>query len=231
MLPAHGQVRRHDRRRRWARVAGVEPRPRDLPRHGAHGRDHQARRRRVLPRGRRWHHACARAAADHARALAQGRAPGHRPVDAREGRRRRVLPEARSARRSGLPPDRAHRVPVGAARRRDLPDRGGRGRLGGPDGHDHLPSVAGARQRRGPSGRAAHRPGPAAGHGLRRRRAGGRPRRACSWRTSATPGSRRPPAAAGCTSTCASSRAGRSPTSATRRSRSGASWSAAFPAR
>ena len=46
--------------------------------------------------GRGRHHARARAAADHARALAQGRAPGHRALHAREGRRRRLLPEARS---------------------------------------------------------------------------------------------------------------------------------------
>ena len=114
------------------------------------------------------------AAADDARALAQGRAPGDRPLDAREGRRRRVLPEARPARRPRVPRDGADRVPVRAPRRRDLPDRGGRGRLGGADGHDHLPPVAGARRRRRPPGRAAPRPRPAAGHGLRGRRGGRR---------------------------------------------------------
>ena len=62
------------------------------------GRGHQARRRQVLPRGRGRDHARARAAADDARALAEGRAPRHRPVDARAGRRRRVLPEAHPAR-------------------------------------------------------------------------------------------------------------------------------------
>ena len=49
--------------------------------------------------------------------------------------------------------------------------------------------------------------------------------------TSATPASRRPRAAAACTSTCGSSRAGRSPTSATPRSPSAASSSGACPGR
>ena len=48
----------------------------------------------------RRHHARARPAADDARALAEGRAPGHRRLHAREGRRRRVLPEAHPARRA-----------------------------------------------------------------------------------------------------------------------------------
>ena len=64
----------------------------------AHGRGHQARHRRVLPGGRRRDHARAAAPPDDARALAQGRAPGHRALDARAGRRRRVLPEADPAR-------------------------------------------------------------------------------------------------------------------------------------
>ncbi len=168
------RVRGHDRRRRWARLAGVQPRSRDLPGDRALGRGHQARRRRVLPRGRGRHHARARAAAHDARALAEGRAPGHRRVDAREGRRRRLLSEAHPEGSSGLRGDRADRVPLGPPRGRDLPYRGGRRRLGGADGHDHVPSVAGSQRRRRPSGRAAARPGPAAGHGLRRRRARGR---------------------------------------------------------
>src|SRR5205807_23945 len=53
----------------------------------ATGLPHQARHRQLLPRGRAGHHARARTAADHARALAEGRAPGDRALDAREGRR------------------------------------------------------------------------------------------------------------------------------------------------
>ena len=97
--------------------------------------------------------------------------PGIVALDAREGRRRRLLPEAHPAGSSGLRADRADPVPVGPPRGRDLSHRGGRRRLGGPDGHDHVPSVAGSQRRRRPSGRAAPRPRPAAGHGLRRRRA------------------------------------------------------------
>ena len=166
---------------------------------------------------------------DDARALAEGRAPGHRGLHARAGRRRRVLPEARPQGRAGLRRDGADRVPVGPPRRRDLPDRDRRRRLGGADGDDHLPPVAGPPRRRRPSRRAAHRPRPAAGHRLRRRRARRRRgARRCSP-TSATPASRRPRAGAACTSTCGSSRAGRSPTCATPRSRSGASSSGGCP--
>ena len=84
-------------------------------------------------------------------------------------------------------------------------------------------------RRRRPPRRAAPRPRPAAGHRLRRRRARRRRgARRCSA-SSATPASRRPRAAAASTSTSGSSRAGRSPTSATRRSRSGASSSGGCP--
>ena len=114
--PRNGQIRGHDRRRRWARSARVQPRSRDLPEDRALGRGHQARHRQVLPRGRGRHHARARAAADDARALAEGRAPGHRALDAREGRRRRLLSEAHPTRRSGLRADRADPVPVGPPR-------------------------------------------------------------------------------------------------------------------
>ena len=229
--PPHGRLRSHHRRRRRARAARLQPRPGDLPRHRARRRGDEARRRRVLPRGRGRHHARARAAADDARALAEGRAPGHRPLDAREGRRRRLLPEADPEGRAGLRGDRAHRVPVGPPRRRDLPDRDRRGRLGGADGHDHLPPVAGARATTSTiptscaststRSRAPTSPTPCASP----------PRRASCSTTSATPASRRPRAAAASTSTCGSSRAGRSPTSATPRSPSAASSSGACPAR
>ena len=185
----------------------------------------------VLPLGRRRHHARARAAADDAGALAEGRAPGHRPVDAREGRRRRLLSEADPARGAGVRADRADRVPLGPPRGRDLPDGARRRRLGRADGHDHLPPVAGPQRRRRPSRRAAPRPRPAARHGLRRRRSASPPRRACCSATWATSGSPRPPAAAGSTSTSGSSRAGRSRTSATPPSPSAASSSGACPAR
>jgi hypothetical protein len=56
-----------------------------------------------------------------------------------------------------------------------------------------------------------------------------RPRRGSCSASSGTSGSRRPRAGAACTSTCGSSRAGGSPTSATRRSRSAASSSAGCP--
>ena len=155
--------------------------------------------------------------------------PGIVALDPRAARRRRVLPEARPEGRARLRRDRADRVPLRPPRRRGLPDRGRGRRLGGADGHDHVPPVAGARRRRRPSRRAAHRPRPAAGHRLRRRRARRRRgARRCSA-SSATPASRRPRAAAACTSTCGSSRAGRSPTCATRRSRSGASSSGGCP--
>ena len=58
-----------------------------------------------------------------------------------------------------------------------------------------------------------------------------RPRRACCWTISATSASRRPREAGASTSTFGSSHAGRSPTFATPRSPSGASWSGAFRAR
>ena len=68
-----------------------------FPRGRALGRGHQARHRRVLRRGRRRHPPRPEAPADHARALAEGRPSGHRPVHPREGRWRRLLPEAHPA--------------------------------------------------------------------------------------------------------------------------------------
>ena len=52
-------------------------------------------------------HARAARPPDDARALAEGRPPGHRALDPREGRRRRLLPEARPEGRARLPRDRA----------------------------------------------------------------------------------------------------------------------------
>ena len=96
-------------------------------------RDHQARGRRVLPRRRRRHHARAARPADDARALAEGRPPGHRPLHAREARRRRLLPEARPEGRARLRRDGADRVPL----RPRTPTRSARPRS---------PSSAGARR-------------------------------------------------------------------------------------
>ena len=230
--PGHGRARRDDRRRRWARSARLEPGPRDLPGDRASRRGHEARHRQLLPRRRRRDHARARAAADHARALAEGRAPGHRPLHAREGRRRRLLSEAdpARARRTTCRP-REIEFPSGRTRGRGLPHRDRGGRLGGADGDDHVSPVAGPQRRRRPPGRAADRPRPAAGHRLRGRGARRRRGAACCWTSSATSASRRPRAAGASTSTSGSSRAGRSPTSATPRSRSAASSSGAFPDR
>ena len=114
--------------------------------------------------------------------------PGIVAVHAREGRGRRVLPEAHPARRAGLRRDGDHPVPVRALRRRDLPDRDRRRGVGGADGNDHVPSVAGAPGRRRSSRRAAARPRSPAGHGLRRTPCGLRRRPASCWTTSATPG-------------------------------------------
>ena len=185
----------------------------------------------LLPGRRGRDHARARAAADDARALAEGRAPGHRPLDAGGGRRRRLLPEARPEGRPRLRRDRADQVPVGPARRRDLPDRDRGRRLGGADGHDHVPPVAGARATTSTiptscASTSTRSPAPTSTTPC-----ASPPRRACCSTSSATPASRRPRAAAASTSTCGSSRAGRSPTCATPRSRSGASSSGGCRAR
>ena len=135
-------------------------------------RGHQARRRRVLPRGRGRHHA--RAARGGRRRSSAGPRACTRASSSRRARRAAATPSSRSASRKGAPGlrrDRADPVPVRPPRRRDLPDRGRGRRLGGADGDDHVPPVAGARRRRRPPRRAAPRPRPAAGHRLRRRRA------------------------------------------------------------
>ena len=87
-------------------------------------------------------------AADDARALAEGRAPGHRALDARAGRRRRLLPEARpaaarrttsrprgsSSRRAATPTRSARpRSPSSAGRRRWARSRSTRGRCARDD--------------------------------------------------------------------------------------------------
>ena len=84
-------------------------------------------------------------------------------------------------------------------------------------------------ERRRPSRRAAHRPRPPARHRLRRRRARRRRGARAARTSSATRDSRRRRAAAASTSTSGSSRAGRSPTCATPRSRSAASSSGGCP--
>ena len=127
----HGEGRRHHDRRGRARAPRVERRPGDLPGDRGQARDHEARRGPVLPLRRGRHHARALPPTDDARALAEGRPPGHRPLDEGEGRRRRLLPEARPEGSPGLPGDRAHRVPLAAT-----PTRSARPRspwsVGGP---------------------------------------------------------------------------------------------------
>ena len=170
-----------------------------------------------------------RAPADDARAMAEGRARGHRRLDAREGRRRRLLPEAHPAGRAGLRRDRADRVPVRAPRRRDLPDRD-RGRRPGRRRWARSPSTRGRC-----AATTSTTPTSCASTSTRSRaptsptRCGWPARRASSSASSATPASRRPPAAAASTSTSGSSRAGRSPTCGTRRSPSAASSSGGCP--
>ena len=193
-------------------------------------RDHQARHRRVLPGGRGRHHA--RAATGGRPRSSAGRRASTRASCSRRARRAAATPSSRSASRKGAPGlrrDGADRVPLGPPRRRDLPDRDRGRRLVRPDGDDHLPPVAGAPRGRRPPRRAAHRPRPAAGHRLRRRRARRRRGARAARTSSATSASRRPRAAAASTSTCGSSRAGPSPTSATPRSPSAASSSGACP--
>ena len=170
-----------------------------------------------------------RPAADDARALAEGRAPGHRRLHAREGRRRRLLPEAHPAGRPGL----RARPRGSSSRPAATPTRSARPRS---------PSWPGRRRwARSPStrGRSAARtsttPTSCASTSTRSRArtsptpCGSPARRAGCSATSATPASRRPPAAAASTSTSGSSRAGPSPTSATRPSPSAASSSAGCP--
>ena len=89
------------RRRRRPRGARLEPRPRDLPADGAHAGDHQARRRprTTSPSATG---SCGRSRGGRRRSSAGRRACSrHRRLDAGEGRRRRLLPEARS--RAGAP--------------------------------------------------------------------------------------------------------------------------------
>ena len=115
------------------RASGLQPGPRDLPRHRAHARAHEARHRRVLPRGRGRHHARAAPAADDARALAEGRPPG-------DGRWRRARTRGAPTRSSRSASRRARRTtsrrrgsgsrraapPTRSARRRSRSSRGAR---------------------------------------------------------------------------------------------------------
>ena len=96
LLSRHGQARGDHGRRRGARGARLEPQPRHLPRDRADRRGDQGRHRPLLRERRGRDHARAARAADDARALAQGRLPGHRALHPRWAPRRRLLPEARS---------------------------------------------------------------------------------------------------------------------------------------
>ena len=222
----------HDRRRRRARPARVQPRPRDLPGDRAHAGDHQARRRRVLPRGRRRDHARARASGRRRssagpRACTRGIVVSTREKGGGDAFFQKRVPKGA--------PDYVETariaVPLRPPRRRGLPDRDRRRRLGRADGHDHVPPVAGAQRRRRPPRRAAASTSTRSPARTSPTRCASPPRRARCWTSSATPASRRPRAAAASTSTCGSSRAGRSPTSATPRSPSAASSSGGCPAR
>ena len=63
-------------------------------------------------------------------------------LSTREGRRRRLLPEAHPARGAGLRGDGADRVQSGRHADEICPTEIAVNGLGGPDGHDHVPSVA-----------------------------------------------------------------------------------------
>ena len=192
-MAQHRRARSPDRRR---------PRGRDLESaQGAlsAGRPHQARSRALLPRGRRRRAARRRRPAERARALSE------------RHRRRVLLPEARAGVAARL--DRGRRrcsFPSGRTRRGSRAARRGGARV---DGQPRLPraaSASGARRRSRSSRRAARR----SRSGARRRVATG-PRGRAAWcaRRSTTSGSsagRRRRARAACTSTCASSGAGRS---------------------
>ena len=115
--------RKLSRSRRRARGARVEPGPGHLPATERTGEVTKLHDRRVLRGGRRRDHARAARAADHARALAEGRPRGHDHLDARGPQGRRLLPEANPEGGARLGRDGADRVPVGPQRRRGLPDR------------------------------------------------------------------------------------------------------------
>ena len=203
-----------------------------FPEDEALSRGHQARRREVLPRRWRRHHARARAAADDARALAQGGAPGHRRIDPREGRRRRLLSEAHSKGSSGLRAgtprgSSSHRVvtrmrsvprrwPSSAGRPRWARSRSPRGRFAATTSTIRM-SCASTWTR----SRARTSPTPCASP----------LRHACSWTSLATRVSRRPRAGEGSTCTSGSSAAGRSRTFAMPRLHSGASSNGVYPVR
>ncbi len=144
------------------------------------------------------------------RAARRGR-PAERPRALSERHRRRVLlPEARAAVAAGLDRGRVARVSVGPRRRRSRAARRGGARL---DGQPRLPRAAsapGARRRSRSSRRAARR----SRSGARRRPgsscARSRASSARRWRISGSSAGRRRRARAACTSTCASSGAGRS---------------------
>nr|WP_284288994.1 hypothetical protein [Angustibacter aerolatus] len=200
--------------RRRAHRARLQPRPRLLQR----ARRDQARPGALLRVGRRRHRAGAAGAAVHAAPV-----PGRR-------RRREGAPEAAAARS----PDWVETVqiffPAGRAPPTSLcVTEPRRRRLGGADVDRRVPPVEHPPRRHRAPRRVAHRPRPDARLRLRDR-AAGRPRRPRgARRASASSATPRPAAAAGCTSTCASSRAGGSPTCAGRPSRSLTRSSAGCP--
>ena len=138
-----------------------------------------------------------------ARAAQPAHHPGALPG---RGDRRVVLPEAGPQEPPRLDPDRPHHLPQRPVRRRDVPDRAGRRALGGQPRRRHLPPVARAPRRHRPPRRAAHRPRPAARHRLRRRRRAPPHELRDVLDELGCAAGRRPPAGAGCTSSCRSSR-------------------------
>ena len=112
------------------------------------------------------------------------------------------------------------------ARRRTVRHRAGQRDLGGADVDRGVPPVELPPGRHREARRVADRPGPDAGLRVRHASGGSRTSRTRCSTSSAPSAGRRPPAARACTSTCGSSRAGASPTSAAPPWPSPARWSA-----
>ena len=135
---------------------GHEPRQGAVPGRGPH----EARPRRLLPRGRRRDRPRAARAADAAPSLP------------RRDRGRADLPEARPREAAGVDRGRTCHVPLRPARRRAVRDRGGTGDLGREPRRHRLPPLALPAHRRRSARRAANRRRPAARDDVRRREAG-----------------------------------------------------------
>ena len=229
--PGHGRLRGHDRRRRWARGARVQPRPGDLPGDRAHGARSPSSRSSstTSPSGTA---SCARCATGRRRSSAGPRACTRASSLA-------------TREKGGGDAFYQKRVPKGA------PDYVETARIKFPSGRHadeicptEIAVVGWARRwARSPStrGRCAATtsttPTSCASTSTRSRAptsptpCASPARRASCSTSSATPASRRPRAAAASTSTCGSSRAGRSPTCGTPRSPSAASSSGGCRAR